>query len=89
MKVCYAADPFVAEGFRRRVFFPHEVIVLRKAYPDTFVQMEKRGVAGRRESRHPATASQPLFQPDRRLAPGSLYRSGCQLASAAGRPERD
>jgi hypothetical protein len=45
MKVCYAADPFIAAGFRRRVFFPHEVIVLRKAYPDTFVQMEKRGIA--------------------------------------------
>ncbi len=44
MKHCYTADPFVAAGFRRRVFFPHDAIVLRKAYPDTFVQMKKRGV---------------------------------------------
>jgi hypothetical protein len=45
MKACYDADRFVARGFRRREFFPHEAIVLRKAYPDTFVQMKKRAVA--------------------------------------------
>jgi hypothetical protein len=45
MKTCYTADPFVAKGFRRRLFFPHQAIALRKAYPDTFLQLKKRGVS--------------------------------------------
>jgi hypothetical protein len=44
MKACYSAEAFVAKGFRRRGFFPHQAIALRKAYPDTFVQLQKRGV---------------------------------------------
>jgi len=44
MKAYYTAEPFASKGFRRRVFFPHEAIAIRKAYPDTFVQLKKRGV---------------------------------------------
>ena len=51
MKTCYSAEPFVAKGFRRRVFFPHEAIALRKAYPDTFVQLEKRGFSAAQAAR--------------------------------------
>jgi hypothetical protein len=38
------AEPFVAKGFRRREFFPHQVIALRKAYPDSVLQLRMRGV---------------------------------------------
>src|SRR6266849_7561835 len=51
MKTCYSAAPFVAKGFRRRVFFPHQAIALRKAYPDTFVQLKKRGVSAAQAAR--------------------------------------
>lgn len=51
MKTCYTAEPFVAKGFRGRVFFPHEAIALRKAYPDTFVQLKRRGVPAEHAAR--------------------------------------
>src|ERR1700720_2924385 len=51
MKTCYSAEPFVAKGFRRRIFFPHQAIALRKAYPDTFAQLEKRGVPAAQATR--------------------------------------
>ena len=51
MKTCYSAEPFVAKGFRRRVFFPHDAIALHKAYPDSFVQLKKRGVSAAQASR--------------------------------------
>jgi hypothetical protein len=51
MKTRYSAEPFVAKGFRRRVFFPHDAIALRKAYPDTFVQLKKRGIPAVRAAR--------------------------------------
>ena len=51
MKTCYSAEPFVAKGFRRRAFFPHDAIALRKAYPDTFVQLKKRGVSAAQAAR--------------------------------------
>jgi hypothetical protein len=44
MKACYDAEPFVAKGFRPREFFPHEVTALRKAYPDTLLQLTRRAV---------------------------------------------
>jgi hypothetical protein len=44
MKVCYSAEPFIAKGLRAREFFPHQVIALRKAYPDTFLQFARRSV---------------------------------------------
>src|ERR1700730_14040722 len=44
MKACYSPEPFVAKGLRSREFFPHQVIALRKAYPDTILQLARRGV---------------------------------------------
>lgn len=32
-------------GFHRRDYFPHDVVVLAKQYPDTFLQLERRGVS--------------------------------------------
>jgi hypothetical protein len=41
-----ARDPeaFVRAGLRRREFFPHEVVWLPKAYPDTYLKLAARGV---------------------------------------------
>jgi hypothetical protein len=72
MKSCYSAEPFVAKGFRRRLFFPHRVIVLRKAYPDTYLQLRKRGVAhleGTRSRLWP-----PRFPWKRSVAPASRLK---------------
>ena len=44
MKVARDASEFVRRGFRAREFFPHEVVWLPKPYPDTFLQLERRGV---------------------------------------------
>ncbi len=44
MKASYSAEPFVAQGLRAREFFPHQVIALRKAYPDALLQLARRGV---------------------------------------------
>ncbi len=44
MKACYSAERFVAQGLRAREFFPHQVLALRKAYPDTLLQFARRGV---------------------------------------------
>ena len=44
MKFCYRKEAFVAKGFRPRAFFPHSTIALRKAYPDTYLQLARRGV---------------------------------------------
>ena len=44
MKASYSAEPFVARGLRAREFFPHQVIALRKPYPDTLLQLKRRGV---------------------------------------------
>lgn len=39
-----AAEPFVAKGFRRREFFPHQIIAVRKAYPDSVLQLRMQGL---------------------------------------------
>ncbi|HEY6421599.1 MAG TPA: hypothetical protein VIX59_21585 [Candidatus Binataceae bacterium] len=44
MKTCYDAARFVAKGYRRREFIPHRVVALRKAYPDAYLLLERRGV---------------------------------------------
>ena len=44
MKASYSAEPFVAQGLRAREFFPHQVIAVRKAYPDALLQLARRGV---------------------------------------------
>jgi len=70
MKSCYTAEPFVAKGFRRRLFFPHRTIALRKAYPDTYLQLRKRGVAL-------AEATRPKIWPL-----NLLWKRGIALAKA-------
>jgi hypothetical protein len=51
MKTCDSAEPFISRGFRRQLFFPHQTIALRKAYPDTFLQLKKRGIAEKQATR--------------------------------------
>ena len=48
MKACYTSEPFSAIGLRRRDFFPHQVIAVRKAYPDTLLQLARRGIEAAR-----------------------------------------
>jgi hypothetical protein len=38
-------DVYLAAGFPRREVFPHEVIWIDKPYPDTYLQIERRGVS--------------------------------------------
>jgi hypothetical protein len=42
------ASLFTARGWRSREFFPHEVIRLRKQYPDTILKLERRGFSPER-----------------------------------------
>jgi peptidoglycan/xylan/chitin deacetylase (PgdA/CDA1 family) len=51
MKTCNSAEPFVARGFRRRVFFPHEAVAIRKAYPDTHLHLKRRGIPAAQAAR--------------------------------------
>ena len=37
-------EHFVAKGFRSREFFPHQTIATKKAYPDSVLQLQMRGV---------------------------------------------
>ncbi len=44
MRQAPPVEAFVRSGFHRRDYFPHDVVVLAKQYPDTFLQLERRGV---------------------------------------------
>jgi hypothetical protein len=45
MKCSPSEDAYLAAGFPRREIFPHSVVWIDKPYPDTFLQLERRGVS--------------------------------------------